>query len=537
MVKSVLEHDALFSSGDDEKIWLKYCSFLDLSLAEFMVIQKTMLGEQLRLLNDCTLTRKLTSNHGFSNLDEFRRNVPLTTYKDYEPYLRQKMEDMLPAAPLIWAHTSGKTGYFKWVPYTREQIGRLADDTLSAFILSAASMKGEVRIREGERVMLNLPPIPYMTGIMAAAVAQRLNFQAIPPFNETETLDFYERVQKGFVMALDSGVDFAASIAVVLAKIGESFASVGRRSDTMNLHLSPLAYLRLLGVFTRAKFAGRPPLPKDIWKVKGLVCGGTDTSIYRDQIAYYWGVQPLDAYAATETGYIALQAWDKTTMTFIPYTNLYEFIPEEERLKWQREPQYQPSTVLMNEVKQGQTYELVITNFHGGPFIRYRMGDLITITSLHNSRTGINLPQMVFRSRADDIVDIAGFARLDEKTLWQAIQNTGIPYEDWSARKEYQGEKLILHVYIELTRSSTGALEFARLIDQQLIALDKDYRDLKKMTGMEPVVVTLLVPGTFERYMKSKQSAGIDLAHFKPPHTNAADDVISSLLSYTESPV
>ena len=40
---NLLKRDELFSTGDVEKVWLKYCGFLDLPLNEFMVIQKALL--------------------------------------------------------------------------------------------------------------------------------------------------------------------------------------------------------------------------------------------------------------------------------------------------------------------------------------------------------------------------------------------------------------------------------------------------------------------------------------------------------------
>ena len=95
-------------------------------------------------------------------------------------------------------------------------------------------------------------------------------------------------------------------------------------------------------------------------------------------------------------------------MTFIPHLNLFEFIPETEINKSRNNPLYQPSTLLMDELTPGN-YELVITNFHGGPFVRYRLGHLIKITSLRNEQLNIDIPQMTFLTRVDDQIDIAGF--------------------------------------------------------------------------------------------------------------------------------
>ena len=528
---TLIKKDELFAIWDKEKIWKKYCGFLDLSLDEFMLIQKLLLMEQIELAVNSELGRKIMGERTPKSVEEFRRVVPFTVYEDYEPHLSQKMAEVLPKKPVIWAHTSGRTGLVKWAPYTGDRVGRLADDTLAAFVLSSATRKGEVHLHEGVKVVLNLPPVPYVTGLMGLVAGQRMSYQAIPPLEEAAEMQFEERIRQGFRIALHSGIDYAASIAVVLAKVGEGFGQLGRKTKfSYSILLHPMAVFRVLKGMVKSKLMKRPMLPRDIWRVKGLVCGGTDTAIYRDEINHYWGVQPLDVYVSTETGFIAMQSWNKKGMTFVPFSNFYEFIPEEEWLKSREDKDYQPSTVLLDEVEEGKTYEIVTTNFHGGAFLRYRLGDLVKITSLKDKETGINLPQMTFQSRADDVIDIAGFARLDEKTIWQAVKNTGIPYVDWSARKEYIQEKPVLHIYLESSRDNLNEDEAQRLIDQQLANLDNDYRDLRSMTGAEPVVVTLLNQGAFQQYLEKKRAAGFDLAHLKPPHVNPPDEVLKELL-------
>ena len=526
----MLEKDELFAIGDSERIWKKYCGFLDLSLSEFMVIQKLLLAEQLELAINSELASKIMGAQKPKSVEEFRQVVPLTTYENYEPYLSQKKAGALAQKPVLWAHTSGRTGLTKWVPYTKETLDRLANDTLAAFILSSATREKEVLLHEGVKVVLNLPPIPYIFEIMAFAAAQRMPYDAIPPSEDAAKMQFEERIRQGFRTALYTGVDYAASIAVVLAKVGESFSQLGWSTKFSQRTWHPLALFRLLKAIVKSKLIKRPVLPRDIWRVKGLVCGGIDTTIYRNQINYYWGTQPLDIYVSTETGFIAMQGWNKKGMTFVPYSNFYEFIPEEEWLKSKDDKGYQPSTVLLDEVEEGKTYEIVITNFHGGPFFRYRLGDLIKICSLKDEEAGVDLPQMIFQSRADDIIDIAGFARLDEKTLWQAIQNTAVSYVDWSARKELRQGNPVLHIYLELSDNKLDGHEVEHLIDQQLMTLNEDYQDFRNMTGTQPLVVTLLNQGSFQKYQLKKQAAGFDLAHMKPPHISAPDAVISDLL-------
>ncbi|GAI40925.1 unnamed protein product, partial [marine sediment metagenome] len=261
-------------------------------------------------------------------------------------------------------------------------------------------------------------------------------------------------------------------------------------------------------------------LPKDIWRLKGLVSTGSDGSVFREKVKEMWGRYPLDVYGGTEGIIMATQTWDYQGMTFIPHLNFLEFIPQEESLKSRADPFYQPSTLLLDEVRPGEKYELVITNFLGGPLIRYKLGDMIEITSLRNEQLNIDIPQMVFHSRVDDVIDIAGFTRLTERVIWQAIENTGVAYKEWTVRKEVR-EKPILHLYLELRENGYVTEEqVAESVHHELKRLDAPYADLEVFLGLRPLEVTLLPENAFQGYMLRQQAAGADLAHLKPPHIN-----------------
>ncbi len=217
-------------------------------------------------------------------------------------------------------------------------------------------------------------------------------------------------------------------------------------------------------------------------------------------------------------------------MTFVPNIDFLEFIPEAEYFKWQLDHGYEPKTVLLDEVKAGENYEIVITNFHGGTMVRYRVGDMIRITALRNEKLGIDIPQMAFERRADELIDIAGFTRLTERVIWQAIENTGIPYQDWTVRKEAVGERPVLQLYLELGDGYIASEKgMATAVHQQLKKLDSDYADLEGILGLKPLEVTLLPQGAFKAYMTARRNEGADLAHLKPPHINPSDKVLSWL--------
>lgn len=525
----MLSEDRFFQTSDEKKLWQRYCGFLDLSLEEFMEIQKHLLLEGVELVADTPLGRKIMNGNKPKSVEEFRRLVPLTTYEDYAPYIGNCQEDALAQKPYYWAHTSGKGGSFKWTPYTERADEVLCKNIICAAILSLANKRGEVNLKPGVKVLSNLPERPYTSGYFARSVASRFTWHNIPPLDISEKMEFQERIEKGFKMALCNKVDLVISMSTVLIKLGDSF-SEGTRSMKLSLSmLHPKILFRLASAWLCSKRERRAMLPKDLWPVRAVISWGTDIAIYKDKIRHCWGKEPYEFYGFTEAGFVAVQSWNKKGMTFLPNAAFLEFVPEREWLKWKEDKNYQPSTVLMDEVKEGERYEVVVTNFYSMPFLRYRVGDLIKIVSLRDGEAGINLPQMLFQTRADDIIDIGGFTRLDEKTVWQAIANTQVRYTDWTMRKEYKEGESILHLYFE-PNEDVGAKDIEGLVHEQLKAVDRDYNNLDNMLGIKPLRVTLLPKGTFHHYFNTKRAAGFDLAHLKPPHMNASEETIRELL-------
>ncbi len=85
----------LLREGRTEELWQRCCGFIDLSMDEFMAIQKRLLLEQLELLKRCDLGRHIMNGAYPFTVEEFREQVPMTTYADYCPGLLEQREDIL----------------------------------------------------------------------------------------------------------------------------------------------------------------------------------------------------------------------------------------------------------------------------------------------------------------------------------------------------------------------------------------------------------------------------------------------------------
>ncbi len=532
----------LLRQGRKNELWLMCCGFIDLSMDHFMTIQKRLLLEQIDLLKASRIGTKVMRGAMPATVEEFRREVPLTTYNDYCPELQERREYVLPAKPIRWIRTSGYSGTYdvKWVPWSASFAAEFEKVIAASAFFAISRRRGDLRhVREHMKVLHTLGGPEYGSGAMGELLQQAVGFNFLP--SNMDGLAFTEKIKAGFAEALYEGLDAFGGLSSVLVMVGEQMQQP-KKMDLDFLMAHPKALLRLAKGLARSRLAGRPMLPKDLWDIKVIMGGGTDSAVFKKKVEEMWGKRPLELYGGTEGGFYAIQTWDHNGLTFIPNLNFLEFIPEDEHSKWQLDHSYRPKTVLLDEVKPNQNYELIITNLHGGALVRFRVGDMIRIISLRNEESKIATPQMIFYGRADYVIDIAGLGRLTERIIWEALENTGVPYVEWTARKEVFRDRAVLHLYIE-PKYLNGVAErdIAKSFSRELQKLDKQYHHnpyniydsdagIEVEADFRQIEVTLLPQGTFANYIAQRQAEGADLGHLKPPHINPTDRTLATLV-------
>ena len=529
----------LLREGRKEELWRMCCGFIHLSLEEFMTIQKRLLLQEIELLKNSELGRKVMRGAMPETVEEFREQVPLTTYADYLPELVEKREDVLPTKPAMWAHTIGRAGEYnvKLVPFSERFLYEFERVAGGIGLLASCNPQGDFPMKEHMKTLSTLGSRYYGTGVVGYMIQQALGCDFLPSKADGSSLQ--EKIKAGFKEALYRGLDSCGGLSSIMVYVGEMFRQGIINVDTRFLLSHPNASARLIKGLVKSKLARRPMLPKDLWSLKAIVGGGIDSAIFQESVEELWGRRSLEAYGGTEGGIYATQTWDYEAMTFVPNLNFFEFIPEREWFKWQLDHSYQPKTVLLDEVKAGEKYEIVITNFHGGVMTRYRPGDMVRIASLRNEKLGIDIPQMVFEKRADGLIIIFGVGYLTEKLIGEAIENTGIPYVDWTACKEVISNKPALHIYIELKGNYIASEQSVTAsVYNELEKLDGVYHfnlykyaygNATKFLGLRPIAVTFLPQGAFSSYISQRRSEGATLESLRPPHINPSDEVLSLL--------
>jgi len=476
-----------------------------------MAIQNRLLLEQIELWSSSGLGQSILKGKYPHTIEEFREMVPLTTYEDYAPTLLSKQISALPCDPVLWVQTSWEGGVhpIKTAPYTKGMLDTFKHNVMSCLILATSKKKGDFDISVTDHMLYALAPLPYVTGLLPLLFKDEIDIEFLPSVKDAVNMSFKERNTQGFKLGMKKGIEYFFGLGSVLYYVSQSITSMQSSHKSLKeklLGTSPKMALRYLIAKNKCKKENRELLPKDLFQLKGFMCAGTDNRCYKADLEEMWGVSPMEIFAGTEPTCIGCETWSREGVYFFPDACFYEFIPEDELDKNLDNPDYQPRTILWNEVVPGGIYELVLTVLKGGAFARYRVGDVFRCTGIGSQTEGNSIPRFQYIDRVPQIIDIAGFTRITEKSINQAIQLSRLPIAAWTAKKEFTDNyRPYLHLYVELQRSNllNSAISI-RILQEQLGIyfryLDQDYEDLKKILGVDPLKITLLKCGTFELY-------------------------------------
>ncbi|HWR70729.1 MAG TPA: GH3 auxin-responsive promoter family protein [Dehalococcoidia bacterium] len=294
----------LLRQGKRKELWLDCCGFIDLSLAQFMGIQNRLLLEQIELLNRSAIGEKVMRGAKPGTVEEFRRQVPFTTYADYCPDLQERREYVLPAKPARWVKTSGYSGTYdvKWVPWSERFEAECEKVCAACALLAISQRRGDMsKVREHLKVLYTVGGPEYASGAVGELTRRAFNFDFLP--SDAEGLTFTERIKAAFAQALDEGLDAFGGLPSVLAVVGDQMREQPKKPDVRFLISHPRAALRLGRGLLRSRLARRPMLPRDLWDLKVIMGGGTDSAIFKEKVQGMWGRKPLELYGGTEGAY------------------------------------------------------------------------------------------------------------------------------------------------------------------------------------------------------------------------------------------
>lgn len=494
----------ILKNKTNKEIWDYYCHFLNIDLGEYMDIQFNLLSEQIVNWDSSKMSLELLGEHESIDLNNYRKVVPLTEYEDYAKYLLDKKTEYLSESPEIWIQTTWEGGIkpIKLAPYTKKMLDVFFENIVCAFLMSTAKKKNQVKIDGYEKVLYGLAPLPFLTGVFPYLVEKNSDIAFLPPVNEAINLSFKERNKLGFKLALKNNVDYFFGLGSVCYAVSSFFdkALFDNSKKSSNLNLKPGVLFKVIKAKIKKKVFKKEILPKDLFKLKGFIVAGTDNEYYKDDLKKMWGIRPLELFAGTEVSFIGIESFSRNGMYFFPNVGFYEFIKLKDTIKSKIDCEYVPKTYLMNEVEEGEIYELVISNFHNGAFMRYRVGDVYKCIGKVDEKEKIRIPRFKYIDRIPWIIDIAGFTRFNEEEIVKVLNDCNIQYSEFVALKDFnENNKPFLHLFIE---GADNSFDIESKICESFKRIDEDFEGLQKILGFNPLKITLLADNRLSKYIK-----------------------------------
>ena len=422
--------------------------------------QRDLIDERTRKFASSGIGKKLGIHAGID-----WSKVPLTTYSFYYPYFHEPGGDDLlyPLENYVRAYTSGTMGRPKSFLLPKKALQDNLQKTGLAFMFLCTHDGEKIRFEVGDVIYRNAPGGTFLSGFMhqeANSIASRW-VKSVP----SDELSFKDKVE--YFIQHYKEVDVAYMNVPTLLE--EVYPRIGEE-------------LHLKGFYTQDRSA----------------------AILKDEIKRVTGGYPKVIYGSTETMFSALPSIEHPGGFFFDWRVIYpEFIPEEKALTTDPgkidEP---PEIVKMTDVEVGHRYQLVATPLKND-LNRYVMPDIMECIDTGDSVLGSEIPIFTYYARCDRLVMLHNFTRISEEELIQVLKDSGIPLVEFTARREMEGMRDYMKLYLELSKQM-GEDVVKEHIDGQLLKFDKDWRDLKSYLMYDPLKVQILPRGSFHRYLDSR---------------------------------
>ncbi|KAL5727097.1 Jasmonoyl--L-amino acid synthetase jar6 [Ranunculus cassubicifolius] len=251
--------------------------------------------------------------------------------------------------------------------------------------------------------------------------------------------------------------------------------------------------------------------------VYGIMTGSMQP--YLKKLRHYTGTLPLVCadYGSSE-GWIAANVNpslppESATFAVLPDIAYFEFIP----LRGFHENQgLEAKPIGLTEVKLGEEYEIIFTNFAG--LYRYRLGDVVKVMGFHNAT-----PELQFVCRRNLLLTI-NLDKNTEKDLQLSVEaatkllvDEKLELVDFTSHVDMSTDPGHYVIFWELSGDASEDVltECCNCLDRTFI--DPGYTGQRKVNAIGPLELRVLKRGTFQKILNHYLNLGGAFNQFKTP--------------------
>lgn len=442
-------------------------------------------GTQQKVFGDLVRKAKSTRfgiDHHFDAIKtpaDFAKHVPVRDYEGLKPYVDEVVkgqENILwPGKPLYFAKTSGTTSGAKYIPITKASMPthiQAARDAILHYIHETGNadfvngkmifLQGSPELEDKNGVMLG-----RLSGIVAHYVPKYLQKNRLPSWKTNCIEDWETKVD-----------------AIVEETFHENMAVISGIPSWVQMY------------FEKLKSKGQKPVGEIFKNFQLFIYGGVNYEPYRAKFENLIGrpVDSIELFPASE-GFFAYQdsQKEKGMLLLLNSGIFYEFIKTDEFFT------ENPKRYTIGEVEIGVNYVLIVSTNAG--LWAYNTGDTVQFTSTAPYRVIVSgrikhfisaFGEHVIGKEVETALQRAmdgTSVRVNEFTVApQITPETGLPYHQWLIDFENEPESLDV---------------FAQKIDDAMRSQNVYYDDLIAGNVLRRLVISKVVPGGFQEYMKS----------------------------------
>ena len=495
--------------------------------------------------NQNTEYGKLHNFGSIKNIEDFRRNVPISGYEDFAPYIERVKNgenNLLTSSKILgYSRTSGSSGVPKYIPATSASLKAYVKYTWTrALALGAENLRKQGKTyKPGRGVFLSpatnelLPnglPCSNIAEIGARQYGMFYPYILTVPTRNLFDMNDGDYIYNIYRFALaDEDVTFIFSVffsinVSQMAYLQKNWRLIvddiekGTIDGSVNirpeLRRSLASYIKPMperAAYLRKQFEQGfdETLLRRIWPNLTVICGIGNAS-FKPAADYIRGFAkdiPFDfsIYGASEGLVASCYKLDNTDMQLLTDSCFYEFIPHGEP---------DSNVLTLDQLEQGKQYEILITTQAG--LYRYRLKDVIEVKGFRNK-----CPLISFVYRKGQFFNIAGekFSEEDARNTVEMFEKAhNIKLDHWLF---YQDESIMPNRY-SLVVESDADIDWDGCIDEiegYMGLCNKRYPSQRDKAFIERMIIEHQQAGTHDAWAARCIEQGASAAQVKPVHS------------------
>ncbi|KAL8114043.1 jasmonoyl--L-amino acid synthetase JAR4-like [Apium graveolens] len=500
----------------------------------------------------------------------FAELVPIVTHKDLEPYIRRIVDGdgspILTGKPIKSITLSSGTtqGKPKFVPFNDD----LVESTMQIYKTSFSFRNREYPIRSGKALQFIYSSKQFMTsGGLPAGTAttnvyrssqykKTMKAMQTPYCSPDEVIfgpDFHQSLYCHLLCGLISRDDIQVVSSTFAHSIVHAFRTfeqvweelcndirVGVLSSRITVPSIRTAMSKLLkpnpdlAAIIHEKcsrlsnwYGLIPALFPNAKYIYGIMTGSMEH--YLIKLRHYAEDLPLlSADYGSSEGWIGANVTpnlppELATFAVLPNIGYFEFIPLSQNLNNLSDEgsdstfiMLEPKPVGLSEVKIGEEYEILVTNFAG--LYRYRLGDVVKVMGFHNST-----PNLQFVCRRNLLLTI-NIDKNTERDLQLSVESAAkllaaekIEVVDFTSRVDLTTDPGHYVIYWEISGEANDDIlrECCNCLDKSFV--DAGYMSARKVNAIGALELRVLRRGTFHEILENSVGMGCAVNQFKTP--------------------